>query len=677
VQFPAIPDERLNAAVPVSRAPRKRRALLLMLGGAAAAAVALPIAAIAGPGGTKYPDLRSDPPASPYTEVYSDASLGVKDRYLMRFWGFVVNVGQGPLDIAGNPRAGTVRQRGSATGGATATDWTEIGDPPVIYESADGHDHFHLKNATAYSLRNGSGGFVAPAQKTGFCLYDSYEVADRGADEYYRDDDPDNRVIDFCSQGKPNATWLRMGTSAGWRDDYNPTLAFQWVDISNVAPGEYRLQSQADPDDEITEANESNPPNGSTPATVPGYLAKDVSTSHRGAPATVTLQSTKFGSPGALRYKVVQAPSHGTINRVVGQVFTDPNVVYTPNPGSLATDSFRYVALNGLSGGTGGAAGEFPLNPPQATASVVGTNVAVAIGGAPAMLYAGTAADLSATVSNAGQGVTWSVDGVPGGSAASGTITPDGVYTAPATPPPGGLVRVRATSAEERAAYDEVAIRIEAPPAPKPAPSPPIPEVLAAGAAGPGAGSARPAARVLTTPAIRRKGRVVYASVRTAKAGRVVITGVAGKRRYLRRCVAGATAGRVVTCRMKLGKAVAPRSVRVIAVLKAADGTRASTRARVVPLRGSLSKPAIRRTGRVLTATVTSAKAGRVVITGVAGKRRHLRRCVVEAAPGRVLACRIRLDENIAPRTVRVIAVLRATDGTRRSTHARVAPARR
>lgn len=572
--------------MPAPRAPRKRRALLLMLGGAAAAAVALPIAAIAGPGGVKYPDLRSDPPASPYTEVFSDSSLGVKDRYLMRFWGFVVNVGEGPLDVAGNPRAGTVRQRGSATGGASATDWTTIGDPPVIYESADGHNHFHLKNATAYSLRNGSGAFVAPAQKTGFCLYDSYEVVDRGAAEFYRDDGPNGRVIDFCAQGKPNATWLRMGTSAGWRDDYNPTLAFQWVDISNVAPGNYRLQSEADPDDEINEgggSRENNPANGYTSATVPGYVAQNVATSHRGAPVTVPLRSTKFGSAGALRYKVVQAPSHGTLNRALGQVFTDPNVVYTPDPGSVATDAFRYVALNGVSGGNQGAAGDFPLNPPQATASIVGTDVAVAIGGAPAMLYAGTAADLSATVSNAGQAVTWSVDGVPGGSAASGTVTADGLYTAPAAPPPGGVVRVRATSAEEPAAYDEVAIRIEAPPAPKPAPSPPIPEVLAAGAAGPGAGSARPAARVLTKPAIRRKGRVVLASVRSTKAGRVAITGVAGKRHRLRTCVAGASAGRVVTCRMKLGKKVKLRSVRVIAVLKAADGTRKSTRARVVP----------------------------------------------------------------------------------------------
>jgi hypothetical protein len=59
----------------------------------------------------------------------------------------------------------------------------------------------------------------------------------------------------------------------------------------------------------------------------------------------------------------------------------------------------------------------------------------------------GETLNFSASVSNTTDtSVTWSVNGVSGGSAQAGTITADGVYTAPADLPPGGTVQVTATS---------------------------------------------------------------------------------------------------------------------------------------------------------------------------------------------------------------------------------------
>ena len=49
------------------------------------------------------------------------------------------------------------------------------GGPEVRFESADGHNHYHLKYAAEYSLWNSQGtAQVALAQKTqaGFCLED-------------------------------------------------------------------------------------------------------------------------------------------------------------------------------------------------------------------------------------------------------------------------------------------------------------------------------------------------------------------------------------------------------------------------------------------------------------------------------------------------------------------------
>jgi hypothetical protein len=62
------------------------------------------------------------------------------------------------------------------------------------------------------------------------------------------------------------------------------------------------------------------------------------------------------------------------------------------------------------------------------------------------VLLGGTVS-FTATVTNSNDTVVnWSVNGIPGGSAQVGTISADGVYTAPADLPQGGTVEVTATS---------------------------------------------------------------------------------------------------------------------------------------------------------------------------------------------------------------------------------------
>jgi hypothetical protein len=71
---------------------------------------------------------------------------------------------------------------------------------------------------------------------------------------------------------------------------------------------------------------------------------------------------------------------------------------------------------------------------------------------ATARTRAGDAQQFSATVSSVGEtnlGLSWSVNGVPGGNAAVGTIDATGLYTAPATVPSPNAVKVTATSATD------------------------------------------------------------------------------------------------------------------------------------------------------------------------------------------------------------------------------------
>jgi YD repeat-containing protein len=79
-----------------------------------------------------------------------------------------------------------------------------------------------------------------------------------------------------------------------------------------------------------------------------------------------------------------------------------------------------------------------------------------------ARINLGETLQLSAEVIVAGDelGVTWSVNGVGGGNAAIGTVTPGGLYTAPQN---AGTVAVRATSVAFPELFDEAAVTVRDP----------------------------------------------------------------------------------------------------------------------------------------------------------------------------------------------------------------------
>jgi hypothetical protein len=73
-----------------------------------------------------------------------------------------------------------------------------------------------------------------------------------------------------------------------------------------------------------------------------------------------------------------------------------------------------------------------------------------------------TTAKFTATVSNSSSGVYWSVNGVIGGSLAKGTISTDGLYTAPATVPSPATVTVTATSLADSTQSQSVTVTVTA-----------------------------------------------------------------------------------------------------------------------------------------------------------------------------------------------------------------------
>ena len=208
------------------------------------------------------------------------------------------------------------------------------------------------------------------------------------------------------------------GVSAGWRDVYGRTLAFQWVDVTHTQPGTYWLRSEVDPDDYVRESNEVNAATfAATSSTIPGYRAKpvDAGVVSMSAPTTIPLATDSFGTGlGARAFRVIVSPKHGRLNVGGGTLFSTPSVTYTPSPGWVGPDSFTYEAHD--------SASSFPPYPATAavTLNVGGVSPNVAISGAPASLLAGTSARLFATVIGEEPYVNWTVDGVDSGTARDG-----------------------------------------------------------------------------------------------------------------------------------------------------------------------------------------------------------------------------------------------------------------
>lgn len=92
---------------------------------------------------------------------------------------------------------------------------------PYVFHYSDCHDHHHFDEFARFELRDG-GGVVATGHKYGFCLLDSYSWAWPSEPGTYD-----------CSN---------QGISRGHADIYESDLPCQWVDVTDVPPGDYTLR---------------------------------------------------------------------------------------------------------------------------------------------------------------------------------------------------------------------------------------------------------------------------------------------------------------------------------------------------------------------------------------------------------------------------------------------------
>lgn len=156
---------------------------------------------------------------------------------LLRFSSIVVNVGDGKFELHGSrpdttaATMDTVTQRVfDDTGGSRDVEDTGA----TMYFGGDGHNHWHVRDLENFTLeRLSDKKKVGTGAKHGFCFFDNYRYGSTQGPAY-------------TGCGDSGDLGVTMGLSSGWGDIYGYTLPDQYIDITGLPPGRYRLTATAD-----------------------------------------------------------------------------------------------------------------------------------------------------------------------------------------------------------------------------------------------------------------------------------------------------------------------------------------------------------------------------------------------------------------------------------------------
>ena len=174
-------------------------------------------------------------------------------RKLLRFDSIVVNVGDGAFEVIGRRPDTTsklkVHQRIYDDAGGSRKRSTTA----RMYFAGDGHTHWHVRDLQDYVLRRlDNGKLVGTGAKHGFCFFDNYRFGSAQGPFYTRQTSPP-----ACGRSSSELR-VKMGLSRGWGDIYQSSLPDQYIDITGLTSGRYKLRATADADNWFSETNNTN-----------------------------------------------------------------------------------------------------------------------------------------------------------------------------------------------------------------------------------------------------------------------------------------------------------------------------------------------------------------------------------------------------------------------------------
>jgi hypothetical protein len=222
-------------------------------------------------------DLLPDLAMGPITRVQIfNAGTAPDTEKRLRFNTTVGNVGAGKLEVLGErpdastPNMSTTQRIYDSAGGArdVSTDATLF-----FTNGNDAHTHWHVGDLEDYTLWEldangnvvGQGPVVPDAEKIGFCLYDNEDWGGTaaGIDPFYRQHVQDGTTpgpgpANSCASFQPDALSVTMGFSRGWGESFNRSTNGQYVDVTGLPDGDYRLRTAVDQADWFLEEEEAN-----------------------------------------------------------------------------------------------------------------------------------------------------------------------------------------------------------------------------------------------------------------------------------------------------------------------------------------------------------------------------------------------------------------------------------
>ena len=201
-------------------------------------------------GSPVLPDLMPKPQNNVLTQK-------VGNRWRIRFNTIIVNVGEGDFFLR------AIRERPRAVGRRSRTSRTRRQGArrvqiraPLVW-GGDGHNHWHINRVAVVRLvpltENGrveAGGEGTGRRKGRVLLLRPHA---RAAERACRAHDTRRRAA-----GRRTATVVGMGLSPGWNDTYRMRLRGQWIDVTDVPAGKYRLFTEVDPQGWFQEASTRN-----------------------------------------------------------------------------------------------------------------------------------------------------------------------------------------------------------------------------------------------------------------------------------------------------------------------------------------------------------------------------------------------------------------------------------
>lgn len=148
-------------------------------------------------------------------------------RRLLRWDTWTPNEGEADMYLGGTPPTG-------------------VSSGPYVWAAC--HMHHHFNTYANYELLGGDGALAATGHKQAFCLEDFYQYPCGGTGE------PACRYPDPAHQYDCG----NQGIEMGWQDVYAHNLPCQWIDVTDVTPGDYRLHISLNTEHYLPESNYDN-----------------------------------------------------------------------------------------------------------------------------------------------------------------------------------------------------------------------------------------------------------------------------------------------------------------------------------------------------------------------------------------------------------------------------------